>query len=421
MGHKIAFLFLLWAGAAAAQPAAQPATRLQALLDQKDFFRLKTALDEEGGKLTTEERAYFQAFVDNVFARNEWSLKAVSALLETRSGALTEKQRCGLWLLQEDNYYKLGLYKQAVDCCDTLLGSYPAAMDSNRRKNLDNDRQLWSALEDVPPQEVVLPPAVSIRWTRDAAGLMNVPVRKDTATFDFIFDTGAGLSTISESFADKLRLRKREVAVDVQSSTGKHNTSKLAVADSLYLGTILLKHVVFLVLPDEQLTFPSIHYSIKAILGLPVIWQLQEVHILKDGTLTLKQADHPMPSNLALDGWAPVVSVVTRSDTLVFNFDTGSTSTDFFSTYLERHRAEVLREGKRETSHRGGAGGTVATEVYRLKNVAFQVGGRSLTLPKVDVIVDTPEEQYDGTLGQDVFSQFPEMVLNFKYMYLNFP
>jgi predicted aspartyl protease len=406
---------------ASAQPAV---SRLQALLDQNDYFRLKTTLEREGARLSVTDRAYFQAFADNAFARNEWSLKAVSALLETKTGTLTEKQRMGLWYLQEDNYYKLGQYKRAVACCDTLLAHYQDLMDTTQRKDLANSRVLWQALADVPPQEVLLSGATSIRWTRDVAGLMNVPVRKDTSSYNFVFDTGAGLSTISERFADRLGLRRRAVTLDVASSTGIHNTSTLTVADSLYLGTALLKNVVFLVLPDSQLSFPSIHYAIKAILGLPVIWQLQEIHIVKDGTLTIRQADHALPSNLALNGWETIVSVVTGGDTLSFQFDTGATTTDLYSSYLDRHRAQVLREGKPETSKRGGAGGVVATDVYRLKDVHLEVGGRSLTLPHVDVLahaVDGKGEKYYGNLGQDVFSRFPEMVLNFKYMYLNFP
>jgi predicted aspartyl protease len=402
--------------------AQTPYERLQTLLDQKDYFRLKATLDAEGRHLRVEDKAFFQAFVDNVFAHNEWSLNEVKALLA--SSALSGKQRYGLWLLQEDNYYKLGEYRLAVSCCDTLLRHYSDKMDEAQRLDLANDRLLWHALEDVPPQEVILPGTTSIPWTRDVAGLMNVPVRMDTATYNFVFDTGAGLSTISESFAARLGLHVREAGVDVQGSTGLHNTSALAVADSLYLGDVLLRHVVFLVLPDAQLTFPPIHYSIKAILGLPVIWQLQEIHILKDGVLRMEHADHPGQANLALDGWAPVVSVITRGDSLCFHFDTGASATDLYSPYWERHREEIIREGKRETSRRGGAGGIVATEVYRLKNVDLTVGGRQLTLPQVDVLThstDDKGERYYGNLGQDVFSRFPEMVLNFKYMYLQFP
>src|ERR1700761_5707296 len=148
MSHKIALFLLLWTATASAQPGAPmaagatatalSATRLQALLDQKDFFRLKTALEREGPRLSAEERAYFQAYADNVFARNDWSLKTVRALLDGRG--ITEKQRYNLWRLQEDNYYKLGLYKQAVACCDSLLQFYRNMMDTADQRDLANDR-----------------------------------------------------------------------------------------------------------------------------------------------------------------------------------------------------------------------------------------------------------------------------------------
>jgi predicted aspartyl protease len=413
-------VWLILSQTAPAQQGDSAYARLQSLLDQKDYFRLKAALGQQGGLLRMEDKAYFQAFVDNVFARNDWSLKAVTALLG--GSALSEKQRYGLWLLQEDNFYKLGRYREAVACCDTLLTRFGARMDNAERESLANNKVLWHAIEDVPPQEVILTgDTASVSWSRDAAGLMDVPVRKDTGTYDFVFDTGAGLSTISEGFAAHLGLRVRKVDLDVQSITGIHNNAGLAVADSLYLGMVLLRHVVFLVLPDAQLSFPQIHYSIKAILGLPVIWQLQEIHIRKDGTLTLENADHPRASNLALDGWAPIVQVTTGTDTVAFHFDTGANATELYTAYFERHRAEVLRKGKRKISKRGGAGGVVPTEVYRLKDLDLTVGGRMLTLSPVDVIVHSTDDKYYGNLGQDVFSHFPEMVLNFKYMYLEFP
>jgi predicted aspartyl protease len=398
--------------------------RLQAILDQKDFFRLKATLEREGAALTVSNRVYFQAFVDNVFGRNDLSLREVSALLGEAKNGITSKQQCVLWLLQADNYYKMGQYRLATGCCDTLLSRYGDTMDAAQREELGNDRVLWHALEDVPPQEVRMQGPTSIHWIRDAVGLMNVPVRMDSSTYNFVFDTGAGLSTISESFADRLKLRRRVGSLDVQSSTGIHNASTLAVADSLYLGSILLRNVVFLVLPDTQLSFPPIHYSINAILGLPVIWQLQEVHIRRDGTLTLQPGTPTGPPNLALDGWAPIVSVLMDGDSLCFHFDTGASETELYSSYLERYRQKVLLEGKPRTTKRGGAGGIVQTEVYRLKDVRLAVGGRLATLSHLDVLAHPTEgapDKYFGNLGQDVLSQFPEMVLNFTYMNLNFP
>ena len=399
-------------------------TRLQTFLDQKDYFRLRTALEEAAPLLSVDNRAYFQAFVDNAFAHTQSSRELVKELLTGGHTLLTERQQYALWILQGNNYYKNGQYRLARESCDTLLLRYKNLVEASRRDELLNNRMLWQALEDIPPMEVIPGEHTGIRWTRDAAGLMNVPVRKDTATYNFVFDTGAGLSTISESFARQLGLRLRAADVDVRGSTGVHNKSTLAVADSLYLGNILLKNVVFLVLPDAQLAFPQIHYAIRAILGMPVICRLQEVHILRDGTLHILPSSASRPSNLALDGWTPVVSVGAAGDTLSFYLDTGSTTTDLFSPYFHKHLDEILRSGQAEISKRGGAGGVVKDDVYRLNEFNLSVGGQQITLPHIDVLThpadESEGEQYYGSLGQDVIGLFPEMVLNFKYMYLAF-
>jgi len=399
-------------------------TRLQTLLDQKDYFRLRTALEEAAHQLSVKDRAYFQAFVDNAFGHTETSLELVRGLLRGNHMFLTKRQQYLLWILLGNSYYKTGAYRLARESCDSLLIRYKDLVDSSGSEDLANNRVLWQALEDVPPMEVRTGPPSAIRWKRDAAGLMNVPVRKDTATYDFVFDTGAGLSTISEHFARQLHLRLRAAEVDVQSSTGIHNRSTLAIADSLYLGNILLKNVVFLVLPDAELAFPQIHYSIRAILGMPVICQLQEVHILRDGTLNIASSAGPQPSNLALDGWTPVTSVRTVDDTLSFYLDTGATTTDLLSPYFHKHLEQVTRLGHLEVSKRGGAGGVVKTDVYRLNDFTLTAGGQQVTLPYIDVSArpasEVEGENYYGTLGQDVIGRFGEMVLNFKYMYLAF-
>jgi len=101
--------------------------RLQAYLDQKDYFRLKMVLAEEAPHLPDHTRTYFQAFVDNAFADNVSSMKAVKTLLQTDTG-LTEKQQYALWSLQEDNYYKIGEYRLARESCDTILHRYADGM-----------------------------------------------------------------------------------------------------------------------------------------------------------------------------------------------------------------------------------------------------------------------------------------------------
>ena len=120
------------------------------------------------------------------------------------------------------------------------------------------------------------------------------------------------------------------------------------------------------------------------------------------------------------------MSVVVEGDTLSFHFDTGASGTELYPTYLARHRGRVLREGVAAKSQRGGAGGIVQSDVYRLKNLGMEVAGRRIMLHKsVQMSFRMPRhprgDAFYGSLGQDVIGKFPEMVLDFKHMYVAFP
>lgn len=397
---------------------------LQSFLDQKDFFRLRTALQQGKEGMAPAQHLYYTAFVENAFNRPRESSVSIQKLLGFFGASLSDRQKVMLLLIQEDNYYKMGLYQLAEASCDQLMRQYSQLLDSAKLHEEANNKLIWHALSTVPSQEVLVTDNTTLAWKRDAAGLMTVPVVCKGVSFDFVFDTGANLSTITRSFAAKLGLPVKEINVEVSSATGNRTRSAIAVADSLLLGGILLKNVVFLVLPDEELSFPSIHYTIHAILGFPVIAQLKEIHIRQDGSMLIAQ--HSVPGklqNLALDALTPVICLATDMDTLVFHFDTGAAETDLYSSYFRKHEMEVRRSGQLDTVKRGGAGGVVSTEVFVLPSLNLYVGQQKVRLSKVDVLTSPlpgNEEKYYGNIGQDLIRSFKEMVLNFDYMYVDF-
>ncbi|MCU7375720.1 hypothetical protein PEC18_34120 [Paucibacter sp. O1-1] len=126
------------------------------------------------------------------------------------------------------------------------------------------------------------------------------------------------------------------------------------VADSLYLGDILIKNAVFQVLPDEQLHFPSLNYTLDGILGFPVITQLKEVHIRRNGDFVISpNPTHSNLNNLAFDGSTTVISVKNDSDTLSFHFDSGATASEFYSNYFNRYKTEIQKKAKLKQSKVG--------------------------------------------------------------------
>ena len=71
----------------------------------------------------------------------------------------------------------------------------------------------------------------------------------------------------------------------------------------------------------------------------------------------------------------------------------------------------------------GGAGGITKTKAYRLSQIAINVAGQPALLKDVSVKTtsSTPKDKlYYGNFGQDIMNQFKEMVINFRYMYVDF-
>jgi hypothetical protein len=100
---------------------------------------------------------------------------------------------------------------------------------------------------------------------------------------EWIFDTGANMSTITEFEAARMGLTAREAATRVKGSTGAKSPLRVAVAKDFKFGGAKLSNVVFLVLPDRSLFIGPLKYQITGILGLPVIRALGRTGISAKG------------------------------------------------------------------------------------------------------------------------------------------
>jgi predicted aspartyl protease len=314
-------------------------------------------------------------------------------------------------------------YKQAAAACSDILSSYGEQLDSTKIKAYQNTHDLFTALSDVPSQTMRTTKDETIAAHRNKFNHLMVPVKTHSIAADFIFDSGAGLSTISESYAKKMNLRTVEGSVSVGSATTINVTSKLAVADSLFVGGIEFRNVVFLVLPDEKLSIPQVGLVINGIIGFPVMYQMGEIHMHKDGTIFVPRVPQDRHlNNLLLDNQVPIIAANSDNDTLLFNMDTGAKTTEFSKKYYDIHKASVEKNGRKMTRHFGGAGGITKLEIYELPAVTLTIGTQRAHLKKVPVMLSDHKftKNTDGNLGQDVITQFNEMVLNFKYMYVDF-
>jgi hypothetical protein len=59
---------------------------------------------------------------------------------------------------------------------------------------------------------------------------------------------------------------------------------------------------------------------------------------------------------------------------------------------------------------------------YILKNFPLIIGSKKTTIKQIPVTLEEYgyNEYFDGNLGQDVFTQFNTLIINFKYLYVDF-
>jgi len=388
-----------------------------------NFFKVRTLLENANGKIVPEKYLYFSAISENKFDNCELSNAQIELLLNQRKTRLNDSIVIEMLETKASNFVRLYEYKKAVETYSEILSQYESQLDSSKIENYKNMCALFGSIADIPLQRMTIVRDETISAYYNPFNLLMVPIKSKEISSDFIFDSGANLSTVSEGLAKKLGLEIFDTSIAVGGATTLSVQSKLAVMDSLFVGNILFENVVFLVLPDEQLSFPEVNFFISGIIGFPVIHQMTEIQMYKNGTITVPQTPNDRKlNNLFLDFLTPIVALHTETDTLLLNLDTGARNTELSQKYYDKHKEEIEELGIKITQNVGSAGGVVETEVYKFSNFDFVIGTKQVHLPSITV---TPEklsftENRDGNLGQDVITQFDKMILNFKYMYIDF-
>ncbi len=111
--------------------------------------------------------------------------------------------------------------------------------------------------------------------------------------------------------------------------------------------------MVFLVLPDEELTFPHAGYKIQGIIGYPVIEAFGEIHITREGRNVIPLNRPRFPSfQYGHERLTPMICL----DGKPFTFDTGADNTMLYAAYYMEHRDRIERDHTPEKIKFGGPG-----------------------------------------------------------------
>ena len=286
------------------------------------------------------------------------------------------------------------------------------------RRGGGDDVALSAALARTPPIRVSGP--VTLTLQENALGSKSAEVTVNGITLPWFMDTGAEISVLPQSNADRLRVRYVGGRMSVGTATADVE-GRIGVIDRLQVGDATVENVPVFVLPDARLTVPGLasgqSFTISGILGLPVFVAFGRMAWIEDGRRLALGADAPQPAGET----APIfwhergVGVPVRGSRGVAgaHLDTGANATNLFSggRYL-LSSGELATLGHR-TVRRAGAGGMVEDRLDELPTWTFRLGSAPITLNRV-TIVDDPDRI--ASVGSDALRQLRTLILDFETM-----
>jgi predicted aspartyl protease len=304
----------------------------------------------------------------------------------------------------------MSLYARKGDFAAAVSAGEAASQLDLPSPSVQQALDFFRGLTSVPPTRALTKPSGRADVKRDLAGLMRAQVTVGGVSAGTILDTGANFSTITESLAARMGLRMLEAKVSVGTASRAAVASRLGIADRLTIGGAEFSNVVFIVLPDKDLSFASGAYKIEAILGMPVFLEMGRIGVIKvkDKESFVFGDEAPLVAsakrNILYNGMAPLlglgVDVAGKPERLLMLLDSGAQKTSFEGRLLRDYPA-LVDGAATVTSRRGGAGGTVTSdETRRIAKLGVKIGEKSVDLTNADVH-ETLNEERHGILGLD--------------------
>ena len=394
-------------------------SEIDSLLQRKEFFAARDLYTAKNSQLTTFHHLKAGAELDNVFNRLKASDEKIDSLFNNYPDKLSDKDKYHLLRTRQMNHSKLFEYQKAYDAIQQMTTRYKQQMTADDLDDYQNTQKIWAALAKQPAQVITIKDKTTLPIKRDRLGLQNLQVTLDTLSADFIFDTGANFSTVTETTAKKLNMRLMDTTtIEVGSITSLKVKSRIGVCPEFYLGNIRVQNAVFLVFPDEALAIPQANFQINGIIGFPVIEAMKEIQLTKRGEFIVPgQRSSYAEQNLAIDFLNPVIYL----DGENYTFDSGGNSTTLYESYFDKHKKDIEPAYKETDLTIGGAGGNLTKKGYFV-TFRTKVNNQSVVLDSVQLFKEKIRDKsfFSGNIGQDLIKKFDRVTINFESMFIRF-
>jgi predicted aspartyl protease len=368
------------------------------------------------------ERDYFAGVLANRSGRTNESIELLKNALPSIRLSHPTRAAVALEALADD-YNKSFRYDGAARTYDDLLMHFSNQLRGEQLQGTKDDAGVMHLLRGAPPQTISWNGPTRLKTEHSAQGWVLTDLTVNGIRQKWILDTGANLSVVSRSFAQKLGLKPLPGFGQTMSwITGIENPLQVALLPTLQMGGATLHNVVVLVMNDSDLKLGigDQAYQINAIVGYPVFQALGAITFQHDGWFEAGNEIHDdaASTRMYMKLLGPVIECGVEGNELPFNFDTGASGTLLSIRYFERFRGDVgsWKKGKNESF---GTGGIVKRTIYVQPKLHLTVGDRTSTLNQVPIFrtkMGSGIDELYGNLGQDMVAGFDSFTLDFSKM-----
>jgi len=310
-------------------------------------------------------------------------------------------------------YFTHGENKKALAQVDAILALRPSDADAL------SGRPIIAVLADTADQQ--------LRGGHTRVELQDggLPFSINGMHATYWFDTGAELSVLTESEAKRFGLRIRPTAGQVGDVNGTEVNTQIAIAHEVSIGSIRIKNVAFLVLPDDQPPFSGQSPGSRGLIGIPVLLAFERFVWGADKSfeIGIKSSQRSAPhAALCFDGNHPIVEIAYDKQPLAFVLDTGATNTDLFPPFASAFPELIRSAAKTDSYKMEGVGGAKYVEAATLESLKFSIGGFPATLKSAGVLLKPTTNAsrfFAGNLGIDLLQQAHKTTFDFKAMALS--
>jgi hypothetical protein len=381
-----------------------PSNRIKALYSDRNWPELQRVLNQS--KNYPLYRAVLAAAFNQNSGVTEKQLRAVINAAPHSEDAYEAYEQLSHLYLRKGQYHRL------MSVMEQRWVAFPEKVKENAKEKL-----ALGVFRGLPDQTISrFRPSV---LTHDR-GHIFIPISINDNAATYFFDSGAWVSSISESEA-------RRFGMDIIGASGSTGTMtaassfRMAVAKEVQIGGIRFRNVSFAVFTDHQEPFSALSTGRKGIIGIPLILAFRTLRWVKDGKLEIGAMPRPFDlskANIYFDDDHIVVTSAFRSQKVLATLDTGAESTDIFAGFAKQF-PDLVESGQKDTREIRGIGGAATFESVTVPEVAFRIGTVETFLRPAHVITNkTGANCCAANFGMDILKQATAFSIDFGAMRL---